>query len=457
MNNSNKYNVEVIPLNRGLLGSITKPECAEIIERFISIGQTFTSQSKNYVYKVRLGFGDRLIENGRLSTDSFQIGRNEFGKNISDLINDLNYSNDPLGFITKNHLEAYTKITSADRKLGSYTILLKRIKNGEFLGLFGTLNYLSKIRTLNRFKQDWHVVSGNVCFNILFPFHNGEEKQLLEDSFLSRNIIEWKSVFSNGENTAEFLKKYIPDWESEVLFFPKHYIDKLQKDSTHKELQLLLFNEGWKQQMTSQNALLEDTSLSDIISIKRQSGMVHKPFFLNLAYRYIVDSSRSKAPLLIPLKNSFEHPVCMAIDSFKKQNLEYFNRQKSAEPLPFIYDKLDESQTWGILSLNYLPVLYNYELQNSPQFVKDLRMIYSVIPNELKSEYKLPDFRVFGNPGKTEKKAIEVLPMFIEEFLLKAYAQNFSFNSSVSKDRMKNKIKISCNVFTKLLLINKAD
>jgi hypothetical protein len=84
--------------------------CSEIFNAINEVVSNFP-ENEQYVYSAQFPFGAKLIENGSIPIDKFSFTSNPAFKpeNKNNLKDDLRYSNDPLGVISKNHIEVYAQ------------------------------------------------------------------------------------------------------------------------------------------------------------------------------------------------------------------------------------------------------------------------------------------------------------------------------------------------------------
>ena len=352
--------------------------CTEINKFVSSLPQT-----QQYIYFARFPFGTNLIENGCIPISKFKFTPNgEFlPKNANDLKNDLDYSNDPLGLVLKNHIEVYAPNKSNDV---TYSVPLVRIKEGEFFGLFGTLDHLSERNNKKSGNLNWNVIAGNICFEILFPFENKKENSCLcgEYAQFARHLGSKDSTIENSHLKDIEKNKFVNicicelDWAVEVIYFPKHIITGLTHSAQNE-----LFKIGWLQSTYSRDILF-DKSVSDLLD---NTSRTHDDLLLVTLYHYILKAIKGEAYILSPVKQ--DHILGKALSKFKENGdiAKYLCTKKSYHPIILNYDIMREND-WGLLASNFLPVLLNHNVKKPTKLYQDL--------NNLLQKQQPPPFKL---------------------------------------------------------------
>jgi hypothetical protein len=183
---SRKISVETWQKVKDLL---PKEGCANksLIDLVSEISQEFIKEKLNYVYHLKLNFGDKIIDKGKFFSDNYEILENDFGKTLNDFKKDVLYSDDPsgmvddpLGLVLTNHIEVYTE-NKSELKKGkaslkyTYTLPLNTLYPGDLFGVFGILDKLSGIHQ-SKMNRDWFARAGTISFGLAFPFHNDLEQ-----------------------------------------------------------------------------------------------------------------------------------------------------------------------------------------------------------------------------------------------------------------------------------------
>jgi len=355
--------------------------CKEICNAINEVILTLPA-NEQYVYFAKFPFGTKLIENGAISIDKFSFVPNDNfqPKNIRDLNADLDYSRDPLGLVLKNHIEVY----SSNKRDGYiYNIPVNIIKEWDFFGLFGTLDYLSDRNTTHPLthEQEWSVVAGNVCFEILFPFDNSGVNTYLYGSIYEHFIRNNQKPNFSEDDKILFVKKHLAathsQWEVDVLYFHKKFINKLRESSFI--FKHILFDIGWKQSGYLRDALFESKIVSDKIEHLNTTFNCTNRTFLSALYNHILRAIRGDAYVLCPATSN--HILFEANNSFKQalNNAGYLSKKGAYHPVVLRYEKFTG---WGILSSAWLPILLEYKLVNASAIRDDLDFIKNRIHNE---------------------------------------------------------------------------
>ena len=380
--------------NKGLL---------EVISR---ISQFLKKDNRNYVYHLRLKFGDKIIDKGKtiINVDNhydfdrhYQIIGNEFKKTKSDFVDDVLYTDDPLGLVLSNYIEVY----AVNRYVGSsedkYTVLLNNIDAGGFFGLFGMLDYISKTLP-NKENRVWYARAGTVSFSIAFPFHLDLYKELdCESRFTHLSGKQNKPEITPGDNKIEFIRRYLDNWFVDIAYIPRHFFEVIP-DQLKNELCTYLFKIGWDQSSYLRNTLLEDTTIYD--QIVSSENIKHDKGFIYHLYKYLYEAHHGQSIVLKPLLDK-DHVVWLALEEFKKKNPGYFNCDKFIEPLPFYYDTLKDRSEIGLVSVFQLPILKKYNIISLHQILADLHLIHTKIEinPQIDKVHMIPKISGYGRPG----------------------------------------------------------
>jgi len=363
-------------------------------------------EEERFVYYTKYEFGEKIIHKGRLLLDDYEVAANQYKKSINDFKNDVGYSNDPLAIILTNYVEVYTENTCDE---DSYPVPLNIIRAGDIFGVFGTLDLLTGCSNIENIKErDWYVVAGNVSFHIAFPFENQGMEDLIggDGQPFYRKTLKY-STSSKTDRKIGFIKEHVKDWCVEIVYIPKHYLEKL-KTLNLLYLENLLFKKGWQQSSPLRYAVFEDSTISDVLSTSLVDSINHDKIFLYKVYMYLLQCFSSPTFVYKPILGN-QHIVSKAIEEFKTNNKRYFQRADAVEPLPFASGIL-EPDGWGILSYYHLPIIYNYHPLSLTKLIKDLEIIRTNVPEFLPSRtrYLLSHIYAFGNQGVTSN--IQVQP-----------------------------------------------
>lgn len=388
------------------LPSVQDLQNKELLEVISRISQFLKQDNRNYVYHLKLKFGDKIIDKGKtiINVDNhndfdrhYQIIGNEFKKTKSDFVDDILYTDDPLGLVLSNYIEVY----AVNRYVGSsedkYTVLLNNIDAGGFFGLFGMLDYISKTLP-NKENRVWYARAGTVSFSIAFPFHLDLYKELdCESRFTHLSGKQNKPELTPGDNKVEFIRRYLDNWFVDIAYIPKHFFEVIP-DQLKNELFTYLFKIGWDQSSYLRNTLLEDTTIYD--QIVSSENIKHDKGFIYHLYKYLYEAHHGKSIVLKPLLDK-DHVVWLALEEFRKKNPGYFNCDKFIEPLPFYYDTLKDRSEIGLVSIFQLPILKKYNIISLHQILADLHLIHTKIEinPQIDKVHMIPKITGYGRPG----------------------------------------------------------
>lgn len=396
----------------------------ELCDLITQICKQLKRSKQNYVYYTQFEFGEKLIDRGTISLDQFSvIYDSHFKKTTANLKEDLNYSEDPLGIVLKNHIEIYSENRSIGSKSADvYTVPLNIIGQGGLFGVFGALDHLifcpeKKVKkNLNSKKvsRDWYAIAGNICFKIAFPFENDTDSDFIDDGFRNKFLETQDKLQFIGEHKISFVREHIystektdqenqheqQPWKVDIIYFPKHFFE-LEDQKLKKELENCLLKVGWIQSSPLRYALFENKVISDMLYLPTTRNLKHNKHFLNILYDYINKAGMGKAYVLKPLQS--EHILNEALSNFKKKYSTYFEKARHFEPLIFVYGIIENKNDWGLLSIYHLPILLNYEIDSLNKLFGDLvslnKKIQSGSKNQHKEDYILPEMIAYGNTG----------------------------------------------------------
>ncbi len=402
---SRKITVETWQDVRSLLpkGDYANKNFIELISR---ISDELINDNLNYVYHLKLSFGDKIIDKGKIFKDDIDIVENDFGKNLNDFKSDVLYSDDPLGIVLSNNVEVFTENKSEFKKgkaslKYTYTLPLNRLYPGDLFGVFGTLDKISGIHESNN-SRDWYARAGTISFGLAFPFHNDLEQNKLipRGRYIKLSGGETFIEQTPGDNKVEFIRDHIKDWEADIIYLPKHYYIKIPDDLKERFLSML-YDIGWKQSAPLRNYLFEDTTIYNLI-LNSNLRVNHDKHSLWLFYNFIIKAVKGETIVLKPLLDK-NHVVSKAIEAFCQSNKEYLNLKVSFLPLPFIFGTLNDKNDWGIVSINHLPIIFNYCNISLDALLNDFNTINDLINKDINSsnraKYILPEIAGFGNTG----------------------------------------------------------
>ena len=385
-------------LNEELLGVLT--EISEILK----------PEKNDYVYLLKLGFGDKIINRGKTIINKqnltdfdshFKVIGGAYKKNKLDFINDILYTDDPLGIVLSNYIEVYALNKCIGSSDDYYTVPLNKIEAGEFFGVFGMLDYITDTSP-SKESRVWYARAGTVSFSIAFPFHLDLYEELeCESLFTHLSGKQNKPEVTPGDNKVEFIRRYLDNWHVDIAYIPKHFFEKIPSNLKNR-LYYYLFKIGWDQSTYLRNTLLEDTIIYDhIVSSEK---IKHDKGFIYLLYQYLYKAHHGDSIVLKPLLDE-KHVVNIAIKEFKRKSNDYFESKKSLEPLPFYYDTLKNNSEIGFVSIFQLPILNKYNIISLHQVLADLHLIQIKIetyPN-IDNIHMIPKIIGYGSTGGSAK------------------------------------------------------
>jgi hypothetical protein len=424
-----------------LLPKSNKSYNKELLNILTEISQELKKDSNDYVYHLKLQFGDKIIDKGKIAIETPEITQNSYNKNKEDFLSDIHYSNDPLGIVLTNHLEVFTENKSNGGSNGNfYTVPLNILKPANLFGVFGVLDYFSGIKN-ESFSRDWYVRAGNVSFSIAFPFHNGDVRDSLEYNYYEKaSNGDDKGELSPGDYKVRFIKNLVEDWFVDIAYFPKHFFEKIP-DDLKLRLKMAIYETGWTQSADLRKNLFEDTTVFNLIS-NPLFKLKHEKNFINILFGYLKNTLNGNKYIMKPLLGN--HVINTALDRFKERNINYFGTNKYKEPLPFIYCNSNNGFDWGVVSAYHFPIIYNYEILSLINLLKDLDRVNKRIDGDINisNDYKIPAFKGFGNTGG--KGATRISNM---NEIRKIMSEKFGCNEE--------RINLNSKEFSNLILIKK--
>ena len=346
----------------------------EFFEILDKLSDSFKSSNRDYVYYLKLSFGEKIIDKGNRYLGEFEVIGNEYKRTKDDFNREIYYSSDPLGIVLKNYIEVYTENRSKGDIGGSYTFPLNILKEGDLFGVFGTLDNFTNDNNYN-ISRDWYARAGNASFSIAFPFHNAYERGMIDGGYNYTHLSsakDQKKEITPGDNKVNFIKELIDDWEVEIAYIPIHYFEEIPVELKSKVM-LKLYEIGWSQSAPLRNALFEDTTVFDIIS--SYTYLKHDKLFLSRLYNYLHGIVLEETIVMKPLTGN--HVIITALDRFKEKNKDYYKSTKSNEPLPFIYDDFKNCADWGLIPAYHLPIVYCYTIRSLNDLLMDIELIGS--------------------------------------------------------------------------------
>lgn len=418
----NNKRVSVLPWNEALKMLPRDNPNVEFCKLISEICEELKLSNKNYVYYTSFEFGEKLIDKGSVSLDQFSVVHDSyFKKTGKDMVEDLSYSQDPLGLVIKNHIEIYSEniiINKSGQAIDSYLVPLNIINEGDLFGLFGVLDFLTENKsndipkTSSPIAYDWYAIAGNICFELAWPFENDTDFSFISDQKWAEKFrIKYDKLNYVGENKISFVREFIyaadknhntkNRWTVDVIYFPRHFFE-IKDIKLKRALENYLFKAGWLQSSPLRYALFENKIIAEALY---QSAVTpnHDKHFLNVLYDYIIKSGKGKQYTLKPLLSS-EHILNIALQSFKSTLGNYLKKAKHYEPLILIYDKIIDEKDWGIISADNLPFLLNYHFRCLNMLYFDLHKMRDDISSQKTSFPALPEIIMTKDDGSGKER-----------------------------------------------------
>lgn len=402
------------------------PEFCNLISQ---ISKQFESSNKNYVYKVELEFGEKLIDKGVIPIEKYDIAANNFKVSNATLKKDLSYSEDPLGIVLKNHVEVYSinECINRERRINTYSgkgkyhvkgewqynVPLNIIDEGDLFGVFGTLDFITKNKTPSSIGLDWYVVAGNSSFLIDFPFLHSKLDKIIDDRV--QDIFKQYADGSNnndyypGKEQIDFVKKYLPDFRTEIIYFPRHFLE-MANEKYKKELHYNLLLKGWEQYSPLRHYIFENKILGDIL---KNTALKNESQFILQLYEYLKNLQNGKSLALTPLDpKTDKHILAEVIEKFKEEHKNYFSKSNCIMPVIYLYQKKKTSD-FCLVSLSNLPILKNYKYTKLDEVIKDLKAVEAAFKKAGKAAYELITLSIegYGNTGNKSVSSVETKGM----------------------------------------------
>lgn len=385
--------------------------------------------AEQFVYFVDYEFGDRIIKNGKIRIDDFKLTNpdNIFNRNNENFKEDINYSSDPLGIITKN--EAW--IVSSDDK-----VRLGKLEEGQLFGVFGTLDFLNFEKSDLYGNKDWSLISGDCSFHLFFNFALNEVEERFREIYLRKEgdtLIKrsGKYIYDDDktilQKNIEFVKLLNKESsKTRVIYLPKHILNFNRKDLKNEDTSILkainyIYQKGWEQSKPIRSSLFEDDNLNK--SIKKISFLYKEDYLIPL-YVYCYHVANGEKEAMSPLIDSDINELGY-IEQFKKLNSNvYFNREKDFLPVIFKYKKLLNKKDFGVISTKHLPIPgipQDFFKKKFPDIINDIEKIKSELNHSFQISY-------YNTQPSSKCQKLQNHQAFIKFISERSDSGNFNFN-----------------------------
>ena len=405
----------------------------EFVSALNEIAKRLKKTKTDYVYYAEFEFGTKLIDKGKINLNQFVINENTYSLNKTNFKHDLNYSNDPLGFVVEGYLEIVTNnLSEFNNKKKNYFTLLNRINRNELFGVFGTLDKLYDT-VQNDIEEKWDAYAGDVTYEISFPWENTSDTLFNFNSDLKK-LFDINENVCSSEQKINFYKELFSN-ENElpkvkVVYFPKHFVEDIKGSDFHNELLKI----GWKQSTFLRNLQLEFKTIMDTVSgLSVRESLTHSLDFLAFFVQHIIYTHKGSGYALTPAVNDVFLKALLS--KIKAKNLLYFKNKTHFIPLFFKYEKLKTNQT-GLISVISIPILLNYKIKDFKVLCTELKKILSKIDDK---------YGIVGYANtKSENLSILCFDKLKDDYLTQAFTI-----------QEKDNINVSCNEFSNIILLKR--
>lgn len=353
------------------------------------IAKHLNSIQKDFVYSLKLKFGQRFIEDSKmvvLKRDSkndfenkslihFSNNQTENEKHVQEFLNCIgNTGGHPLSLIVENYIEIYChqrspySLYKQDAYSKEYSFPLNQLMVGDMFGVWEAIHLI--INDNSYIFEGWDAVAGKRCFKTTLP----ENKPGLSSN-------EYRSSFAsifNDMPTAEegFIslvnEKHGREYFTEILIIPEHFYKHLQEDNENiqllkSRLRELIFKIGWQQEETIKIATWKEKEIFVGLS-KKDIGFI---FYLR---QHFVNMATNKAFGLKPVDKS---------DSL------FFD---VVQDLVTKFKEIKQNKNSGLTLLDYnFPLFFHYSLLQDADWL--FEMTHSPSINIMLPQIKLEEFK----------------------------------------------------------------
>jgi len=299
--------LKISKLNWAQISSKIKSVNSKFHAAISPIAAQLDSDNLAFVYSLKLKFGQKFIENGKMialikdSSDKYlNTQLLEFTEDNDDnqkLINEfLTYAGNtcghPLSIISENYIEIFCESYSPYCLSGDaayqkkYFFPLNQLGKGEVFGVWEAINLI--IDDSKYDSKGWDAVAGKNCFLSILP----ENKSGVSSAEYRR---EFSAIFNKMTNSKDgFIslvnEKYGKDYFTEIIIIPEQFYTKLKKDDDNMQLiksklRELIFKIGWQQEEKIRIPNWEDWESLLKGLHKKDIGLIYtlKQHFINIA------------------------------------------------------------------------------------------------------------------------------------------------------------------------------
>lgn len=339
------------------------PKVAEIID-------TISPDKKFPLLKSTYSFGENILIDGKCTVSKAVANDSALAdilkaQKISDLQGLFDYSPIPLGVILNKSCEVFVEIQ--DRIIPVFVL-----SAGDLFGVFETIDLLYGVKSTPL----WNIMAGARSLFMLPKINNNLwHKKLMKHFNINvrapKTLEDHWGVFNAIANS----KIAQSDWQCEVIFFPKIWVDHLNSKSPGwGQLREHLFQMCWAQASSmiekSFSFLWQQFSLS---TIRRN----YKPrIYITDTIRHLISITTGFVPGFAPSQNELSAPIALIKRAYHDvYNLPY---------APTIMEPaiLQRSPTPIYYSLGYPSLLEGHpETSNVYNTISDLKEIKTLIEN----------------------------------------------------------------------------
>lgn len=402
----------------------------------------------SYVYKLRLKFGEPIIENGttiflrkeNLPEIEFEP-KGFFGNSNTDLktfIEDCGADVDhPLSLVVKNYLEIYCNHSSSYKLSGllteeNYAFPLNIINKGDLFGVWGAVN--SVFKKWNKNLYGWHAVGGKICILPLLPEELAEGKaDILYRQNFSKIFPDSKGPLEGIINNINFLLN--DETFTELIIIPERFyiIDKNKEKSNIEiaklKLRDFLFCTAWEQTQVLRDMVWSDKEL--MLSLNKDKTDME--FYLT---KHIYNIVTEKSFLLKPVDSNDG----ILFDSFKDLVNRFHDIKKGSKnllnnttPVFLHYTKLDDKNLKGI-ELLHTPSMNIILPKTRNEEMKDIIMYNILKQHDLEKFLKSKGYEVIIKYYKLVSSSYPNYVSHLQEYIDKELTPLYSkllFNGPV--------------------------
>lgn len=202
-----------------------------------------------HVHQMTLGYGDLIVDQKKFTRNTLSSFNSQLALRDEDIPDDLKFCPVPLGLLTQNGGEIFD--INNTLKDGKHHAPLKMLFQGDFLGVFETVDYIEKFQPEGG--NEWSIQAGarSVLFNFPLGGKRGETAinralellnksgSMLRNSDLNKS--NWNSILNIQNSLGS-------DWTVDVIFFPQLWFDEVRTGvELAEKLSAKLLKLAWKE------------------------------------------------------------------------------------------------------------------------------------------------------------------------------------------------------------------